>query len=127
VNIWGLEKGAREMKNVQKVRSLVALAFVTTLVLVPAVAALADAATVVAQETPYEAPEIQEVETPSWLRFFEPLAALPLWGQAAVLSAGVAGMFFVVPMVFRWVWSLGPDNVPEDEDGVPEDEDGEQP
>ena len=96
------------MKNVQKVRSLVVLAFVTTLVLVPAVAALADAGTVVAQETPYEAPEIQEVETPSWLRFFEPLAALPLWGQAAVLSAGVAGMFFVVPMVFRWVWSLGP-------------------
>jgi hypothetical protein len=48
---------------------------------------------------------------------FEPLAALPLWGQAAVLSAGVAGMFFVVPMVFRWVWSLGPDHAPEDEAG----------
>ena len=45
--------------------------------------------------------------TPGWLRFFEPLAALPLWGQAAVLSAGVAGLFFVVPMVGRWVWSLG--------------------
>jgi hypothetical protein len=116
MNNWGLEKGAREMKNVQKVRSLVALAFVTALVLVPAAAALADGGTVVAQE-PYEAPEIQEIETPSWLRFFEPLAALPLWGQAAVLSAGVAGMFFVVPMVFRWVWSLGPDNESEDEGG----------
>ena len=123
----GLEKGAREMKNVQKVRSLVALAFVTTLVLLPAVAALADAGTVIAQETPYEAPEIQEVEIPGWLRFFEPLAALPLWGQAAVLSAGVAGMFFVVPMVFRWVWSLGPDNESGDEDNEPDGEDGEQP
>ena len=116
MNIWGLEKGAREMRKFQKVRSLVALAFVTALVLVPAAAALADSVTV-AQETPYEAPEIQEVETPSWLRPLEPLAALPLWGQAAVLSAGVAGMFFVVPMVFRWVWSLGPDNEPEDEGG----------
>ena len=48
------------MKNVQKVRSLVALAFVTTLVLVPAVGALADAGTVVAQETPYQAPDIEE-------------------------------------------------------------------
>jgi hypothetical protein len=105
------------MKNVQKVRSLVALAFVTALVLVPAVAALADAGTVVAQETPYEPPDIEERETPGWLRFFEPLAGLPLWGQAAVLSAGVAGMFFVVPMVFRWVWSLGPDNEDEDEGG----------
>jgi len=114
------------MKNVQKVRSLVALAFVTALVLVPAAAAVADAVTVVAQE-PYEAPDIREVDTPSWLRMFEPLAALPLWGQAAVLSAGVAGMFFVVPMVFRWVWSLGPDNEPEDEDIGPEGEGGEQP
>jgi hypothetical protein len=45
------------------------------------------------------------------------LARLPLWGQAAVLSAGVAGMFFVVPMVFRWVWSLGPESEEEDEGG----------
>ena len=50
------------MRNVQKVRWLVALAFVTTLVLVPAVVALADAATVVAQETPYQAPDIREIE-----------------------------------------------------------------
>ena len=96
------------MRNVQKVRSLVALAFVTTLVLVPAVAALADAGTVVAQETPYQAPDIEEREPPAWLKPLEPLARLPLWGQAAVLSAGVAGLFFVVPMVGRWVWRLGP-------------------
>lgn len=107
MNNWGLEKGAREMKNVQKVRSLVALAFVTALVLVPAAAALADAGTVVAQETPYEAPDIEEREAPSWLRMFEPLAGLPLWGQAAVLSAGIAGLFFIVPMVGKWVWRLG--------------------
>ena len=110
------------MKNVQKVRSLVALAFVTALVLVPAAAALADAGTVVAQETPYEAPEIREVDTPGWLRMFEPLAALPLWGQAAVLSAGVAGLFFVVPMVGKWVWRLGEghDDEYDDDDDEPE-------
>ncbi len=96
------------MKNVQKVRSLVALAFVTTLVLVPAVGALADAGTVVAQETPYQAPDIEEREAPDWLKPLEPLARLPLWGQAAVLSAGIAGLFFVVPMVGKWVWRLGP-------------------
>jgi len=41
---------------------------------------------------------------------------LPLWGQAAVLSAGVAGLFFVVPMVGRWVWRLGEGHDDEDED-----------
>jgi hypothetical protein len=113
----GLVKGVIVWKALRVARLVVGLAFVAMLVFGPALIATADAGVIVAQETPYEAPEIQEVETPGWLRMFEPLAALPLWGQAAVLSAGVAGMFFVVPMVFRWVWSLGPDNEPEDEGG----------
>ena len=94
-------------------RVMIGLAFVATLVVGPAIGALAsslDDVDFVAQETPYEPPDIQGVETPSWLRPLEPLARLPLWGQAAVLSAGVAGMFFVVPLVFRWVWRLGPDS-----------------
>jgi hypothetical protein len=80
------------------------------------VGAVADSGTVVAQETPYQAPDIEEREPPAWLKPLEPLAALPLWGQAAVLSAGVAGLFFVVPMVGRWVWRLGPGHEePEDD------------
>jgi hypothetical protein len=91
-------------------RVMIGLAFVATLVVGPAMGVLAsslDDVDFVAQETPYEAPDIQGVDTPSWLRPLEPLARLPLWGQAAVLSAGVAGLFLVVPMVGRWVWRLG--------------------
>jgi hypothetical protein len=61
------------------------------------------------EEGTYIPPDINSVEVPGWLEPLEPLARLPLWGQAAVLSAGVAGMFFVLPMVFRWVWNLGED------------------
>jgi len=104
-------------KALRVARLIVGLTFVAMVVFAPALVAFADAGAVVAQQTPYEAPDIREIETPGWLRMFEPLARLPLWGQAAVLSAGVAGMFFVVPMVFRWVWSLGPESEEEDEGG----------
>ena len=113
----GLVKGVIVRKAMRLARLVVGLTFVAMVVFAPALVAAADAGVVVAQETPYEAPEIQEVETPGWLRMFEPLARLPLWGQAAVLSAGVAGMFFVVPMVFRWVWSLGPESGSDEEGG----------
>ena len=99
------------MRKIGKVRLLVGLGFMATLLLGPALGAVAHTHSVsIVAQTPYEPPEIDEVDAPSWLAFFEPLAALPLWGQAAVLSAGVAGLFFVVPMVFRWVWKLGPDD-----------------
>jgi hypothetical protein len=106
--------------NRGKLRWLIALCFLAVLLLVPAAGAFAAVAApdVVAQETPYEAPDIEEREPPGWLKPLEPLAALPLWGQAAVLSAGVAGMFFVVPMVFRWVWRLGPDQDDLDEEDM---------
>jgi hypothetical protein len=102
-----------------KLRWLIALGFIAMMLLGTATAAFAAAGSpdVVAQQTPYEAPDIEEREPPAWLKPLEPLAALPLWGQAAVLSAGVAGMFFVVPMVFRWVWRLGPDQDDHDDDG----------
>ncbi len=96
-------------------RWLIALGFVAMMLLGPATGALADNGQVVVAQT-YEAPEIDEVDPPSWLAPLEPLAALPLWGQAAVLSAGVAGLVFLVPMIGRWVWSLG-DNSDDDEDG----------
>jgi hypothetical protein len=99
------------MKQIGKLRLLVGLGFVATLLLGPALGALAETHRVsIVAQTPYESPEIDEVDPPGWLAPLEPLAALPLWGQAAVLSAGVAGLFFVVPMVFRWVWKLGPDD-----------------
>jgi hypothetical protein len=102
----------------EKVRWLIALGFVAMMLLGPATGALADSGSqvVVAQEVPYQTPDIEEREPPGWLRPLEPLAALPLWGQAAVLSAGVAGLFFVIPMVGRWVWRLG-EGHDDEEDG----------
>lgn len=101
--------------NRGKLRWLIALGFVAMMLLGPATGALADSGQVVVAQT-YEGPEIDEVDPPGWLSFFEPLAALPLWGQAAVLSAGVAGLVFVIPMIGKWVWSLG-DRSDDDEDG----------
>jgi hypothetical protein len=114
---WGSRRVQGAMRKIGRLRMLVGLGFVAVLLLGPAFGAVANAGghSVVAQETPYEPPDIDEIEPPGWLAFLEPIAALPLWGQAAVLSAGVAGMFFVVPMVFRWVWRLGPDSEEDDE------------
>ncbi|HSJ83260.1 MAG TPA: hypothetical protein VLA91_05515 [Acidimicrobiia bacterium] len=98
------------------VRLLMGLALIAFLLLGPALFVSADDGVagddrvVVAQEeAPYTPPEINAVEVPDWLEPLEPLARLPLWGQAAVLSAGVAGLFFVLPLVFKWVWNLGED------------------
>jgi hypothetical protein len=105
--------------NKGKLRWPIVLGFAAMMLLGSATGAMAYSgdSVVVAQETPYQTPDIDEIEPPGWLAFLEPLAALPLWGQAAVLSAGVAGMFFVVPMVFRWVWRLGPDQDDDEDDG----------
>lgn len=93
-----------------KARLIVGFLAVLFLLLGPALLVSAtEAATTAQEESPYTPPEFDDAEVPSWLAPLEPLAQLPLWGQAAVLSAGVAGMFFLVPLVFRWVWKLGED------------------
>lgn len=93
------------------IRLLIGFAFIALLVIGPALFASADSgsAVVAVEEAPYTPPEVESADVPSWLQPLGPLARLPLWGQAAVLSAGVAGLFFVVPMVFKWVWFLGED------------------
>ncbi|MGH8872025.1 MAG: hypothetical protein ACRDWS_08630 [Acidimicrobiia bacterium] len=105
------------------IRLLVGFALVAFLLLGPAVLVSADdgvTQVVTAQEeSPYTPPEIESVDAPAWLAPLAPLARLPLWGQAAVLSAGVAGMFFVIPMVFRWVWKLGEDPTREERERLP--------
>lgn len=59
-----------------------------------------------AQESPYQAPDLIEVDLPGWAEPFEPLARLPLWAQAALVSAAVAGLVFVVPVVYGSVTNL---------------------
>lgn len=78
----------------------------------PAMAAMpttGDNAVVTAQTGPYDPPEFVEVDLPGWAQPFEPLARLPLWAQAALVSAAVAGLVFIVPIGSRWVLSLGED------------------
>jgi len=101
-------RSAGEMGEHRVGRMVTGLLFLSALLLGPALGVFAAAEeSVTAQETPYQTPEFNEIDPPSWLEPLEPLARLPLWGQAAVLSAGVAGLFFVVPMVGKWVWKLG--------------------
>lgn len=98
------------MRNLLRLTAVVGL--VLALVVVAGVSAPAQATTedVVAQVnqvTPYEPPEFVEVDLPGWAEPFEPLAQLPLWAQAALVSAAIAGLFFVIPIVSRWMWKLG--------------------
>ncbi|HEX2420525.1 MAG TPA: hypothetical protein VHL55_02910 [Acidimicrobiia bacterium] len=37
------------------------------------------------------------------------LAGLPMWGQTAVLCAGVAALFFVITLVAQWIWNPSED------------------
>jgi hypothetical protein len=57
------------------------------------------------EETPYVPPEI-DVGTPDWLRPFGVLADLPLWAQAAVVSAAIAAAVVVIPTVIRFIWRI---------------------
>ena len=105
-----------EIMRFRIVRLLMGFALVAFLLLGPALfvsadddISTADQVVTAQEEGTYIPPDINSVEMPGWLAPLEPLARLPLWGQAAVLSAGVAGMFFVLPMVFKWVWNLGED------------------
>jgi hypothetical protein len=118
-----IAEGAGVTMRFRIVRLLAGFAVVAFLVLGPALFVsaaddgVANQVVTAQEESPYTPPEFNSVEMPSWLEPLEPLARLPLWGQAAVLSAGVAGMFFVIPMVFRWVWNLGED--PTERNGGP--------
>jgi len=112
----GHAEGAGEIMRFRIVRLLMGFAVVAFLLLGPALFVSADdggagdgRAVIAQEEAPYTPPEFNSVAVPDWLEPLEPLARLPLWGQAAVLSAGVAGAFFVLPMVFKWVWKLGED------------------
>lgn len=93
-------------------RRLVSLAFLATVFLAfaPTAGAQVDSSgeqSTVAQEedSPYSA-LLTEVEPPGWLQALGPLAELPVWASAAVISAAIAGFAFVVPITVRWLWSL---------------------
>lgn len=57
-------------------------------------------------DSPYQ-PAVTQVDPPSWLEPLGPLAAMPVWAIAAVLSAVVAGLVIVVPAFVRWAWTTG--------------------
>ncbi len=63
---------------------------------------------IVAQQSPYDPPEIlgTSIEASEG-----PFPRLPLWAQAALASAVAAGAFFFVPTIARRIWGTfaGPD------------------
>jgi hypothetical protein len=61
------------------------------------------------QPSPYQPPDLTEVDLPSWVAPFAPIASLPLWAQAALVSAVIAGLIFVVPIISRWLLRIGQD------------------
>lgn len=75
------------------------------------------AAPAVAQESPYDPPELVQVDLPGWAEPFGPLARFPLWAQAGLASAAVAGLVFLMPLVSRWLWALGDDEQRASESG----------
>ena len=69
-------------------------------------AALDDGLVVVAQESPYQPPELTRIDLPSWAVPFEPVARLPLWAQAALASAVLVSAFLIVRVIAHWAWGL---------------------
>ena len=69
--------------------------------------AMADEGSAVAQQSPYMPPQT-EIDLFPWAGSF---ANLPLWAQAALVSAVGVGAFFFVPPVARRIWGMfaGPD------------------
>lgn len=87
--------------------AVVAIAVLLLLIVVGSSAARAtthEISAQVAQQSPYQPPDVTGGDAPGWLAPFSFIARLPLWAQAAVLSAVAAAAFFVVPTVVRWVW-----------------------
>ena len=63
---------------------------------------------IVAQQSPYDPPEILGTSIGA---SEGPFPRLPLWAQASIVSAVAAGAFFFVPTVTRRIWGTfaGPD------------------
>ena len=94
---------------VRAVRLLALLIFALAIVslLTKPSSAMADEVSIIAQQSPYE-PPLTEIDLLPWA---EPLASLPIWAQAAFLSAVSVSAFFFVPSVTRRIWGMfaGPD------------------
>ncbi len=105
-----IEKGAQADVVIRLAAVGAVVVFLSLALPLVAGAAPNDAAghTVVAQQdSPYQAPDVEGVDAPAWLAPFGPLAGLPVWAQASVLSALAASGFLVLSAAARWVWHLG--------------------
>ena len=69
-----------------------------------AMATMNDISTPVAQVSPYQPPPLTGGDGPSWFSPSSVFSQLPLWAQAAVVSAAVTISFFVLAALVRWTW-----------------------
>jgi len=69
-----------------------------------AMASMNDISTPVAQVSPYQPPTLTGSDGPSWFSPSSVFSQLPLWAQAAVVSAAVTISFFVLTALVRWTW-----------------------
>lgn len=86
--------------------AIVALILLLTVGSSPAEAAAHDVSVPMAQVSPYQLPQVPGGNTPAGLDLFAPFSRLPLWAQAAIVSAVTTAAFFAVAAVVRWVWRL---------------------
>ncbi|MGB8361547.1 MAG: hypothetical protein WCE80_09120 [Acidimicrobiia bacterium] len=79
-------------------------ALVTLLVMVAPLSAMAGISAPVAQVSPYQSPPLTGGDGPSWFSPSSVFSQLPLWAQAAAVSAAVTISFFALTAVVRWTW-----------------------
>lgn len=101
--------GDHERKLVRPAAAVILAVFaLATLVLMlaptSAMATMNGISTPVAQVSPYQPPPLTGGDGPSWFSPSSVFSQLPLWAQAAVVSAAVTILFFVLTAVVRWTW-----------------------
>jgi hypothetical protein len=70
----------------------------------PAGAITHDLSVPLAQQSPYQPPDVTGGGGPTWLGPLAPLTQLPLWAQSALVAALAAVAFFVLQGAVRWAW-----------------------
>lgn len=91
--------------------ALAALALLLTLGSSSAGAVTHDVTVVVAQVSPYQPPPLTGGGGSSGISLFSVFGRLPLWAQAAIVSAATTVAFFILAAFVRWTWRLVSDLV----------------
>jgi hypothetical protein len=97
--------------TVRRVAALLVVTLAAVVLVLTLGASSAGAAThavpaVVAQVSPYQPPPFTGGNGPTGVSLFSVFGRLPLWAQAALVSAATTVAFFVLAAIVRWAWRL---------------------